>query len=769
MGTFPTPHAVAYQVCLQAARQQAPLMAKRWYTALLNLLSEKATAPVVVNDKTQLHEAWLTLKKYQAEIELGFGLQIAQAIEKDAEGSGSAGAVRSHDSLSKTTSSLRFQDLELMGDDQVQDTLDEARLAQTLLLASEAGLTGLSARLSTAQGFKVVKSDKNPLRPEVYANALVHVLQALPVETDIRTRWLIYGGQIMGDLLQELYVQLDELLEAQGVQQAGYAVVASPDEPKRFVPMGGSRGGQSFSSAEAQSQVSPQSLSGTGSRTDVLSRDQLLTLNHLHRLMSGDYNEPVEPLAGAADVDAGADFGALLPNLQLQDLERPTLGLGKILAAQVVRLMIEQLTSDTRLLAPVRQLLARMEPAFLRLGSADPSFLIDKNHPARGLLEAVTAKSLAFVSEADEGFGEFMQDLQASAERLAQNTSIQSLDFAALLKTFEERQTARNQAVAASQKLAVKALMQAEQRHLLAEKIALEIRQRRDFAGVNAVIAGFVTGPWAQVMAHERLAMEGDGSTKRKAVFSLALGDLLWSADVAQATRHRKWLTKVIPSVTEAVREGLLSIDYPLSLSKPFFDELMRLHDEALRAPPKNVDSSPKAKGSQGLPAAGEDVKNGLNPWLQPSEAKLSGFMHFADTKEQARDEAAEPTPDLATFSLIPTSSHAQVARPLDDLQDGPSLQTRDLQDLQLGIWVELVADNRWVRAQLTWVSPHGTLFMFTSAGGRCHSMTTGMLQQLAARDRFRFISRQGLLETALDGVAQTAMRNSVLADGQRG
>lgn len=767
MTTLSPLNVAAYQACLEEARRQAPLMAKRWYTALLELLFEKSTAPAVVHDKNQIHDAWLALKKYQADIEQGFALQIAQAIAREVRAPSGRNTGRFHDSLRSTTSSLRFQDLELMGDEQVQDTLDEARLAQTLLLTSESGLAGLSTRLSAAQGYKVVKSDKNPLRPEVYASALVLVLQDLPVEIKIRTRWLIYGGQIMGELLQTLYVQLDALLEKQGIEQAGFAVVSSPDEPKRASQARGNAGGQRADSSgmaqsglhQGQNQDHSQKSSQDPPQVDFLSREQLLTLDHLHRLMSGDYNDS---LLGAAEIDTDAEFGVLPASIQRENLKRPASSLGQSMAAQVVGLMIEQLTADQRLLAPVRQLLADVRPAFLRLGAADPSFFNNKNHPARRLLETVTAKSLAFANESDEGFAEFMQDLQASTERLAQNKAIHSLDFAALLKGFEDRQAVRNQVMAESQKLAVKALMQAEQRYLLAEKIALEIRQRRDFVAGNAVIAAFVTGPWAQVMAHERLTAESDVSAKRKAVFSLALGDLLRSANVAQASRHRKWLVKIIPGMTDAVREGLLSIDYPLSLSKPFFDELMRLHELALSLPPENIETVRKNSQVQGLAVITADAFNSQNPWLQSSEAKQSGFMDFPDTQEEAHDASNAPAPQPGTSSPSVTVTDALAAAPSVDLQDTQSMQSQDVLDMQLGIWVELVANHRWVRAQLSWISPHSTLFMFTSGGGHCHSMTARTLEQAVAQGRFRFISRQGVLDSALDGVTQAAIRNSV-------
>ena len=78
---------------------------------------------------------------------------------------------------------------------------------------------------------------------------------------------------------------------------------------------------------------------------------------------------------------------------------------------------------------------------------------------------------------------------------------------------------------------------------------------------------------------------------------------------------------------------------------------------------------------------------------------------------------------------------------------------------------VELFTDEKWLRAQLTWISPYNTLYMFTSEGGRTHSMTGPLLQYLLLQELVRIISQQGVLDGALDTVARTAMRNSV--DGE--
>ncbi|MGA8785473.1 MAG: hypothetical protein WB542_09125, partial [Polaromonas sp.] len=57
-------------------------------------------------------------------------------------------------------------------------------------------------------------------------------------------------------------------------------------------------------------------------------------------------------------------------------------------------------------------------------------------------------------------------------------------------------------------------------------------------------------------------------------------------------------------------------------------------------------------------------------------------------------------------------------------------------------------------------------LYMFTSDGGRKHSMSSRVLQHLLELDLVKVVSQQGVLDGALDGVARTAMRNSLEGGG---
>ena len=792
----------AYQACLNEVFRQIPFMLERWCVNLSGLLYEKAITTSIQTEKRQLQEAVASLKTSQRELERIFLLEMTAAIGDEAK----PGSARKPTGI-RSLSSISFDDLELMGDNQVHETLEDARLQQTLSLSCEYELAGFSARLSSAMGFAVVQADRNPVRTEVFSRVFLKALRKLTTDAGSRGRWLTHGSQLLGKELQVLYVALGDFLAERGVAPAPYGVVSAPEDKGRGpsaagdAPQQGGHASVGFDDAgHGLAAVSRDQAKGLKTQrpavapaTGSVSREQLLTLDRLHRLMSGEYDESFKPESGNSVFDLADfprnDFSHTVPaamdvlvEIQQKSLTREAVKgkpleppssvavireqlktgaktLGQSVAIEVVGLMIEQLTSDRRLLAPIKQIIANAEPAFLRLAITDPRFFSDKRHPARQLLEAITAKSLAYSSEEAHGFAGFMLDLQDIATLLTEEHASDGQYFETLLVDFEDKQARRSQRAQQAQQLAVQALLAAERRNLMAETISSEIRSRPDFVSDSRVIANFLTGPWAQVMAMERLAGEaGQPST----VFSLTLGDILWSLNVEQTSRHRKRLVSLIPGMLDSIREGLLSINYPLADSKLFYDELMAVHQLGLQRAamaepaPDLIDA--RARNRESLERVFEAAESQRNyPWLAPAEAQQSGFMSIDDEFE-AGEQSGRPDFELT--------------RPFERIEPAVRTQSTDADDeayveLRLGDWVELLAETRWLRAQLTWISPQNALFMFTSEGGRSHSMTSRVLQHLIRLQLVKVVSQHGVLDGALDSVAQAAIRNSVSGSGE--
>ena len=771
----------AYQSCVDEAIRQAPFLIDRWSTRLVDAIHERSMAVHDPAERHQLQNAIVALKKNRLLIEQSFPAELKRSMAHELV----AGSVRKAVSSAGSLSSVSFDELELMEDDQVQEAVESARLQQFIRLGCEAGLAGFTARLSTAQGFLVVKADSNPLRPEIMAQALLRMLQALPVTSQSRTAWLVDGAQLMGEELQLLYVQLNEFLAAQGMAPAAYGVIATPEtKSARAFSREGTPGFPVSENNSAHARLEPEPGKAEGGMP-LAGRKQLLTLDHLHRLLMGDYDNSTRGQSSSSDYESEEvshlEFSHTLPSAldvlpELEEKARTTKStrsarpapppslaelrahlktdaksLGQSVAIEVVGMMIEQMAHDERLLMPVRQAIADAEPAFLRLAVTDPRFFSDKSHPARKLLETITSTSLGYASESAPGFQEFMQSLQEVASLLTEEHATDAQHFAELLRSFERKQTRNTPENRQAQRRAVQALVQAEERNLLAVKIAAEIRARPDFVDRNPIITGFLIGPWAQVMARERLRGQFVGTVHWQAVYSLVLDDLFWSLDIAQATSHRTRLLKVIPEMLKSLREGLESIDYPPDQSRLFFDALMVIHQAGIKAPSGLPAAPPDSLHSLQKMFQAKDDSEGAPLWLAPTEVEHSGFM-----EDWTDSVPAKPGP--VPEQTMPNGS----GRPASSAVSASGIQT----ELHLGDWVELLVDMQWMRAQLTWVSPHDTLFMFTSEGGRKHSMTVRVLNHLLDLDMVRVVSQQGVLDGALDSVARTALRNSVQGEG---
>ena len=778
----------AYQACLDEGVRQASNLIQQWCAQLLDALSARS---LTISEGAQRHpvnHAVMALMRNRMVIAQDFVAELKQAMSDDA-------LLISPPKTGKplrALSTLKFDDLELMGDYQVQEAVERARLQEVVRLSCGAALSGFSARLSTLQGFEMVKADRNPLRPDIVLQALLKVLEALPIASEVRFCLMTEGAQLMGTGLQSLYLAMDAFLVSQGVSPAAYSVISSPERltgKAAYVPAAASvpeaPGLQRESPPVARAAIDAGRIAPSEAVT-LASRKKLLTLDHLHHLLTGEYDAlksqssafaPLSPeelrpdfsptLPAAFDVllelkEKGQEAGRKsqerptppLPVAQLRaHLKTESRSLGQSLAVEVVGLMIEQIIQDERLLGPVTQVIANAESAFLRLATTDTRFFSDKAHPARKLLDTITSTSLAYASEDSPGFAGFMKNLRMMAPLLTEEHAGDAGHFATLLQEFERQQARSTPEYRQAELLAVRALLKVEQRNLLAEKIAADLQRHPDWLRNNPVISAFLTGPWAQVMAGERLRAQEGNKEAQKGFFNRLPSNLLWSVDLAQTAGQRQRLLQLIPGLLKSLRDGLASIDYPLTQAKAFFDELMTLHQAGLRAAAETPSwapvpaSAPVTTNRQLLEAMFEpDGRSGTaSPWLAPAEAQHSGFMEdwaasiSGDTEQQPAPSLPAAAPSLAEAAL----------------------------EWQVGAWVEMLVDTQWLRAQLSWVSPQRTLYMFTSEGGRKHSMTERVLHHLLKLGFVKVISDQGVLERALNSVARTAMRNSLESDSR--
>ena len=687
----------------------------------------------------------------------------------------------------QTTRSLfavHFDELELMDESQINESVERARAGQVVAEAVQAPLADLNALLSAAQGKATVSADHNPLHPHVFLQALQAVVGQMQVSEQVRRDWMWHLAQALGNELRVLYLELIGRLQEGGVQPAGYAVRQASGDYVYLAPTGPHGHAPGFGPETASGHVGDASTASTHD-------ESLLTLDRLRRLLAGELSDSPSPapeetfserfsrefegpgsFADAPppdfDITVPAAFEALQEMNQVhhmvqrlgnqrqhgpmdtpanagrEAMRSSATGLGQALSLEVVALMVDNIAHDGRLLWPVQQLVKELEPALRQLALADPRFFSDKDHPARRLLQEMTDRSLAFESLEAHGFESFMQPLIDIARPLA-HAHIDGKDpFEHALEQLLSAWAEREQQRARERLRAIETLQHAEQRNLLAAKMVRDLWLHPQIDHVPKEIHRFLEGPWAQVMAQARLTDESGSNDPGR--YRELVDALLWSAQPEQTRINVGRLARLVPKLLSKLREGLATIDYPGTKTAAFFDLLMKLHQQAFKPAPATARPAAAPPPAPPRHAPTPDTEE---PWIAPSEAMESGFM----------DVGTEPTPrtDPTTTAEAPPDSTPATDAPTPI----GALPTEGL-GMAIGTWVDLLVAGKWERTQLSWIGPHGTLFLFTSAYGRTQSMTKRLLDKLVAQGSMRVISQQTVVEGALDAVAEAAMRNSV-------
>lgn len=627
-----------------------------------------------------------------------------------------------------------FDQIAAMDAAQVEQSVESARLRHAVQIAADKALAELNGLICSLLGLRQAQLERNPLRPAVYVDAVAASLAQLPVPPAVRQGWLSLMSGALGQELDVYYRQLCTDLREQGVGAIKPAASARPV----MADGGAGEGGPALTFERLRAL-----LARSPARRALDQSDQYHPVSEPSPLEASDTVIDASPNAFQATVPAAFEAARDMKQLaqvarRLESrpgaadapdddhplraqLRRDAHGLDQALALEVVALMVDNIRQDPRLLAPVRMLVAQLEPALLKLALVDPQFFSHKQHPARRLLHEITHRSIAFESADSRGFSGFMEPLHDAVVPLSEAAVNSAAPFDQALSRLaavwdgpagqERRQVAQ----------AVQALQQAEQRAALAAIMVREVLQRPDAVQVPSRVLDFLCGPWAQVVAHARMTDRSGADDPGQ--FAATIDALMWSLQPALTSQDLPALHRMLPGLQERLRQGLLAIEYPRDQADAYLQWFDQLHQRALQAQAfADTELLPEQRSTEADSVARWNDAD--SAWLAPAEAKASGFI---DLPLQAGTDASA------------------------DQADG----------LAVGSWVALMLDGQWTRTRLVWSSANGNLLLFADALGAIQSLSRRSCDRLFTQDHLRIISSDPV-EDALDAVAQTALRNSV-------
>jgi hypothetical protein len=305
-----------FDACItQAIAGARPLM-DRMLSATRSALQDEAGRAAAGPGRDAFRESLRLLALYQDPLSLLFP-QALQAALTGADGGARAktpGAV------------LSFDELELMDDAQVQESMELARAQQVVQLATEAALQNFNALICAVQGLKTVQPGHNPLRPEVYVRALRSALTQSGAPSAARLRWLRTMGETLGHELADSYLGQSVVLRQAGVVNAGYVVTqlgstlapgpgaagmtGAVAGPAAGAPrQGGSSDGAPPVAGQVQAGAASAGKPGAGGAAPGASREEvLLTVKQLRRLLSGELDGVRPRTPGGASAGSGFEI-----------------------------------------------------------------------------------------------------------------------------------------------------------------------------------------------------------------------------------------------------------------------------------------------------------------------------------------------------------------------------------------------------------------------------------------------------------------------------
>jgi Protein of unknown function (DUF1631) len=771
-----------YRSTLQEAAAGGEVVMGKLVASARQALSAREAASRDFRERDVLIDSAKQLRNWESELCKRFPKVLLEAFSRP---------VAADKAAFKPVAEVNFDQLELMDESHVLTSVVHARMQQVVVMTVEANLSELNTLVCATLGLTAVQAERNPLRPEIYIKALTETVGQTTATTAQQLDWLAAMGVQLSFELDSLYATLNANLRAQGVVSAAF-VVTQPASGRLGIGRGIAQSVSPLAATQPAEASSPQYLTKNISPPSsaaqplplVRHKDEaLLTLDRLRKLLSGELDSPVpgdrmeqfsqqfarqfERGADVAEEEPCTDFDSTVPaalealtemkqvdrvvgalrqrrglpkstgaigadhmNAQRHEIRRSAQNVAQALSVEVVALMVENMARDPRLLAPVQGVIQSLEPALLRLSLADPRFFTDKRHPARQLLQEITHRSLAFQSVASSGFDDFLQEVLSAVSMLESETIADYEPFERVLTGLQDSWGRALRAKERAREAAVVALQNAEVRNLLAEKIARAVDSHPDAGRVSPVVTDFLCGPWAQVVAQARLG--GADGSKAADQYQALISALLWSAHPELAAKNVSKLTRLLPRLLSTLREGLDSIHYPTAHTSAFFEKLMLIHQQAFKAPTPSLVQKKVDNAVPTMVVGGERVRfieNG-DPWIAPEEALSSNFVEI------------EAVPSVDVPVALVSSAAVEV--------------------MPVGTWIELKTAEKWSRTQLTWASPHGTLFLFTNSFGATQSMTRRTRDKLVSNGSLRILSDTPVVDVALNAVAQIAMRNSM-------
>ena len=446
---------------------------------------------------------------------------------------------------------------------------------------------------------------------------------------------------------------------------------------------------------------------------------------------------------------------------QRPHLSEQTQEVDEQMTIDVVAMLFEFILRDMRVPAEVRAQLGRLQFLVLKLALRDPSFLTQKAHPARMLINRIGSISVG-LKKIDPSSERVSAEICLIVETLlhdaTKNPDMFAALFVKLLDDFDEFVAAELRSTDEKLNRAVQAIENVQNRTLRFAHISAQMAEILSGVKLDIYLHEFLSNTWVQVI--ERA--EGIDMARAKR-FRALVPDLIWSIAPKAEEYDREEMSVILPIMLSTLREGLALIAWPEAQQKELLGWLFDAHNRALRSIvdksfqipslplmhtnfERLVDNMPIAH-TQITPDAQSSAERALmDAMLRELNADIQSLDHYF--VEEADHEVSAMGADTAAGNqdaLMSTVVHADVDASI-------------IERLHSGIYIEINISQTPSRARLSWISADARNLILNLDGQHTPVLISlRAFRRLVTSRRVRFIEDQPLFERAVQSLLDSA------------
>ena len=201
------PHPNALEQCFDQVTSGAPLALARCLDHVVAALQQAEGSSSRLSDRTELGEAWRELLAHKASWCRRYPDDLKAAFR-------SAGQDKPTPTFASLPSGIEeVMKLSLVDDADMVQAIETSRLVQNVMPLLETPVSELDALVSSAMGLETVQAERNPVRPEVFAQTLRGLVGRTQVKPSTGSLWMKYMAEPLGEELQQLYGRLVKQLK----------------------------------------------------------------------------------------------------------------------------------------------------------------------------------------------------------------------------------------------------------------------------------------------------------------------------------------------------------------------------------------------------------------------------------------------------------------------------------------------------------------------------------------------------------------------------